>query len=316
MRIKISSASVHHFMRAVILTGFAVYTAFLLMTGDILQFIVPQIVIYVKLADIVLFITAGFQFYIAFLSLKQQVISCACGHDHQATGDSHDHAFGHHHTHEMDAPLWKSVVIYGLFIIPLVLGACLPNKAIASSLVDKKGMNLGGYSARGNHAGGELVELGGNEDPALKQLFKANVYDRDYARLGMVVYKQPLIEMKDEWFIEKLHALNSFADNFQDKEIRIKGFVYREAGLQGNQFIVGRMGMTHCIADISPYGIIAEASDSSAFANDSWVTVTGKIAKTVYNGQTVIKIRVEKVEPAAEPSVPYVYPDWNFASKL
>ncbi|SFK99804.1 TIGR03943 family protein [Paenibacillus sp. 1_12] len=316
MRIQISSIHVHHFLRAAILTGFAVYTAYLLLSGEILQFIVPQLVIYVKCADIVLFITAGFQFYIAFLSLKEQTISCGCGHDHQESDPSHDHAFGHHHTHAIEESLWKNVVIYGLFIIPLVLGACLPNKAIASSMVDKKGMNLGGYTIQNRPASGDMVELGGNEDPSLKQLFKANVYDQDYARLGIFIYKQPLIEMKDEWFIEKLRALNTFADNFQNKEISIKGFVYREAGLPGNQIIVGRMGMTHCIADISPYGIIAEAPDSNTLANDSWVTVTGKVGKTQYNGQTVIKIMVEKVEAAAEPSVPYVYPDWNFASKL
>ncbi|MCR8631232.1 TIGR03943 family putative permease subunit [Paenibacillus radicis (ex Xue et al. 2023)] len=316
MNVKISSVNVHYFLRAAILTGFAVYIAYVLISGEILQFIVPQLVIYVKLADAALFITAGFQFYIAFLSLKQQAIPCSCGHDHQESNDSQELAFGHHHAHGMDGSLWKNIVIYGLFIIPLVLGSCLPNKATASSLVDKKGMNLGGYAVRSIQTSGELVELGGNEDPALKQLFKANVYDRDYARLGMMLYKQQSIEMKDEWFIEKLHALNSFADNFRNKEILIKGFVYREAGLPGNQFIVGRMGMTHCIADISPYGIIAEASDSNALANDSWVTITGKIGKTVYNGQPVIKLIVEKVQPAAEPSVPYVYPDWNFASKL
>jgi uncharacterized membrane protein YcgQ (UPF0703/DUF1980 family) len=74
--------------------------------------------------------------------------------------------------------------------------------------------------------------------------------------------------------------------------------------------------MTHCIADISPYGIIAESQDAAGYANDTWITVTGTIDQTTYHEQKVMKIIVNKVEPASAPSVPYVYPDWDFASKL
>ena len=57
--------------------------------------------------------------------------------------------------------------------------------------------------------------------------------------------------MKDQWFIEKMQALNTFVTNFQGKPIKITGFVYREDGIPESQFIVGRLAMTHCIADIA-----------------------------------------------------------------
>jgi putative membrane protein len=315
---KISSTTIHHFLRATILLGFAIYLLFLTFTGDILQFIVPQLVIYINIAAIILFIVASFQFYIASLSLKKTVIicDCDCGHDHDHSHLDHDEGvFGHQHTHLIKQSIWKDIFIYSLFLLPLILGFLLPNQAQSSSLLVNKGMHFGGLASQ-NQGKGAVVELDGNEDPALKKMFKTNVYDKDYAKLGMLLYKQNVIEMKDKWFIEKLQAMNNFVDNFQNKEIKIMGFIYREDGLASSQFIIARMGMTHCIADISPYGIIAESANSDQFLDNTWVAITGKIGKTTFNGQTVIMIEVEKTDPAAAPGVQYVYPDWKFGSKL
>lgn len=308
---KINSTSVHHFLKAALLLGFSIYVLSLTLSGDILQFIVPQLVIYVKIAAIFLLFISGIQFYIAILSLKKQVIICDCGHDH-----GHDHIFGHDHDHKTGNSLGKHILIYGLFVFPLALGFFLPNHTLSSNLVASRGMNLGSLPTQTAANQGAAVELSGNEDPELKQKFSSNVYDQNYAKLGMILYKQNVIEMKDKWFIEKLQSMNTFVDNFQDKKIKIKGFIYRESGLGSNQFIIARMGMTHCINDISPFGIIAEAANSNQFANDSWVTITGTIKKTTFNGQSVLMIEVENSQPAKSPSVPYVYPDWDFGKKL
>jgi putative membrane protein len=304
---------IEHFFRASILLGFAVYISTLLITGDILQFIVPNLVLYVQIATGFLFIVGGFQLYISILSMKKPVILCDCGHDHEHE-HHHESVFEHHHHGIFKPSKVKVTFVYSLFILPLLL-AFLPSQSFSSSIVETRGMNFGELANR-NDAKGPVVTLSGEEDSALKQMFKTTVYDQDYARLGMVLYKQDLIEMKDEWFIEKLQSMNMFVDNFQDKDIKIKGFISREAGLGANQFIIARMGMTHCIADISPFGIIAEAENASQFANDSWVTLTGKISKMEYKGQMVIQIQVNSSEPAEAPKVPYVYPDWEFASKL
>ncbi|HEY2422335.1 MAG TPA: DUF1980 domain-containing protein, partial [Neobacillus sp.] len=227
MKNKISSTHIHHFLRAIILLGFSIYMLFLTFSGDILQFIVPQLVIYINIAAIILMIVAACQFYIAFQSLKKPVIICDCGHDHNYEHDhdhNHDHdenVFGHHHTHLFKQSIGKDVIIYSLFLLPLLLGFFLPNQAQSSSLAEKRGMNFGGLTSQ-HQSKGAVVELDGNEDPALKKMFKTNVYDKDYAKLGMVLYKQNVIEMKDKWFIEKLQSMNNFVDNFQEKEIKIK----------------------------------------------------------------------------------------------
>jgi len=308
---KMRSADGHNFLRVFILFGFACLIAYLVLSGDVLLYVTPKLVIYLECAGMGLFILAGFYLYIAIASLKRTIIICECGHG----GDS-GHDKDPLHSHRPNQSLWANIIIYGLFLLPLLLGTLLPNTALAGSLASKRGMNLGGVSAGLGSAPADLVELEGDEDPALRSLFKTTPYNRDYAKLGIRLYQQEQIEMKDEWFIEKLQALNTFADLFGGKKINITGFVYREDGMPQSQFIVGRMAMTHCIADISPYGIIIESTDAGSYADDSWITVTGTIDSTTFHELKVIKIIADKIETANVTNVPYIYPDWDFASKL
>lgn len=309
---------VHHVLKLLILMGFAGYIAYLAFTGDILLYIAPHLVKYTELAAAGLFLFAIFQLFILIRSRTAELpAACACGHDsaHHHHHHHHDHD-DHGHSHEPSRSVTKNALMYGLFILPLLLGALLPNQAFAGSLVKSRGIQVGEAVSGSGGIPADLAQVAGNDDPELKEQFKSDKYNRDYAKLGMLLYQQDVIEMKDEWFIEKLQALNAFAGNFEGKTIRIKGFIYREEGLGENQFIIGRMAMTHCIADISPYGIIAESPEAGSFADDAWVTMTGTIATTSYHGQQVIKIVVSDTEPAEAPTIPYVYPDWDFAKKL
>ncbi|NBD25688.1 TIGR03943 family putative permease subunit [Paenibacillus glycinis] len=299
----------HHAVRLTILFGLTAYIAYLSLTGQILLFIAPQLVKYVDLAAICMALFMIGQLYLLVRSFREPVPSCACG-----AADGHSHGDDHGHSHEPTGGPVKNGLVYGLFLLPVLLGLLMPNEAFAGSLAHNKGMNLGVFTGGGMPA--DLARLDGGEDPDLKTLFRSDTYNRDYAKLGMLLYKQDKIVMSDEWFIEKLQAMNTFVDNFQGKTLQITGFVYREDGLPANQLIIGRMAMTHCIADISPYGIIAEADNAASFANDTWVTITGTLSKTTSHEMPVIKLMIQSTEPASAPSIPYIYPDWDFAKKL
>ncbi|QHT59383.1 TIGR03943 family protein [Paenibacillus lycopersici] len=295
-----------HAFRGLILVGFAALIVGLWRTGDMQLYIAPSLVPYVVAASLVLLALAGSQFRLAALSLRTRVIVCGCGHDHAPVSA----------VSPQSRTLLRKGGLYGLFLLPLLLGAALPSTAFAGSLAAGKGMNMGAAPVDDGKADLTLVELEGNTDPALKELFRTQPNNLDYAKLGILLYQQDTIEMKDQWFIEKLEAINRFVDNFQGKPIQITGFVYRDKQLAGEQFIVGRMAMTHCIADIAPYGMIVETPDADDYANDAWVTVTGTIGKTQLGAREIMKIVATEIKTAQPSAVPYVYPDINFASKL
>jgi len=139
---KISSTDAHNFLRGFILLGLACLIAYLVLSGDVLLYVTPKLVIYLEFAGTGLFIVAAFQFYISIISLRRTVITCNCGHDH---GEDHDDHDDHSHSHEYPRSIGANIIIYGLFLLPLVLGTLMPNTALAGSLAAKRGMNLGAY---------------------------------------------------------------------------------------------------------------------------------------------------------------------------
>ncbi|MFD2328561.1 TIGR03943 family putative permease subunit [Cohnella sp. GCM10020058] len=304
---KQNAEALHHLARGAIVTGLALLVIRLSQTGDILLYIAPHLAVYAQIAAVGLLALGVYQFYFAVRSMRGHSPACACGHDHEG------------HSHPMPAGPMRITGLYGLFVLPLALCLAMPSSAFAGTIADSKGMNLGVGTTTAFNNGkedAELIELEGDESPELRALFRSRAYDRDFAKLGMLLYQQETIEMKDDWFLEKLETINKFLDPFQGKSIEITGFVYRQEGLAEGLFIVGRMAMTHCIADIAPYGMIVEAPQASSFKDDQWVTVRGTIGRQSLGDREVMKVVADSVTEAKPASIPYVYPDRDFASKL
>lgn len=103
---------IHHLIRAAILTGFAIYIVFLDRSGDMLLYVEPNMVLYVKISALGLYAAAIYQIYAAIQKrIGNTAPSCDCEHDHSPS-------------------VLKSILVYGLFIIPLLLGFLVPNGAL------------------------------------------------------------------------------------------------------------------------------------------------------------------------------------------
>jgi uncharacterized repeat protein (TIGR03943 family) len=129
------------------------------------------------------------------------------------------------------------------------------------------------------------------------------------------LYKQPVIQIKDEGFIELITVIDMFRDSFLGKKIELSGFVYREPDMKSNQFVVARFAVQCCSADGMPFGFVNEYPRAQNYAKDEWVKVTGTIGKTTYNENLIVKIDVEKVSKIKAPETPYVYPNYEYLTK-
>lgn len=147
-------------------------------------------------------------------------------------------------------------------------------------------------------------------------MFKVeNDYDEPYAKLAKKLYKMPIIQVKDEGFIEIITVVDMFRDQFFGKKIEMSGFVYRETDMKPEQFVVSRFAIQCCSADGMPFGFVNEYPRAQNYAKDSWVKVTGTIGKTTYNENEIVKIIVEKVSKVEAPASPYVYPNYDYLDK-
>ncbi len=319
---------IHYFLRTGILAFFAYYILRLVKHDQLVIYIGPRMQFYVKLAAIGFYLFAVMQLVLAFRAwwgTRQQDPSCDCGSCSPASMSAVSHSF-----------------FYALFAVPLLLVLLLPDQALGSSLVDKKGITLTGAIA-GNAAGssgaaasagkapataanaGGLAGQGGTVDspsPAavsppssgdpLDTLFPHDEYSEDLATLAKKLYKKDSISIKDKGFMETVTSIDFYMNNFIGKKVEISGFVYREDGMEENQFVVSRFAVQCCSADSAPFGFMVEGSLGKNLKKDTWVSVTGTLGTTQYGGNEILKIDATRIQRIEAPASPYVFPDMDY----
>ncbi|MFC5714103.1 TIGR03943 family putative permease subunit [Thalassorhabdus alkalitolerans] len=120
-----TDTSFHAYIRGIILIGFALLQLGMIISGSIRLYIAPTMLPFVYAATIVLFILGVIQI-LRSTSKKNEDFYCDCGSDHSMTG----------------RPLTK-VMIYGIFVAPVVLGFSLPDQVLDSSVAANRGIQYG-----------------------------------------------------------------------------------------------------------------------------------------------------------------------------
>ncbi|WP_281889432.1 TIGR03943 family putative permease subunit [Paenibacillus sp. YYML68] len=304
--------SFHHALKAIILLGFAGYIAHLVQTDLILLYIAPKMVDYVKWSAVALYAVSVHQGYRAYKAWRTPPSDCGCGHDHTPSRS-----------------LLKNTVVYGLFILPLLMGFLLPDTSLSSSLAAKKGMNLSSASSVKKESSAATSSSqttpaapvpeqgtteGNAQTSAADELFPSDKFTKQYADHAKKLYREDVIRVPEEFYIETLTSVDLYLDRFVGKKLELTGFVYRQEDMKDNQFVVGRFSIQCCSADAAPYGILAEYDRAKTLADDSWVTVTGTIEKTTFNEVEIMVLKIEKIAKAEPAATPYVYPNMNFGA--
>ncbi|CAM3978997.1 TIGR03943 family protein [Paenibacillus alkaliterrae] len=290
---------IHHLIRAVILTGFAMFIVYLDRTGEMVLYIAPRMELYVKLSALGLYAAAIYQVYAALQKrLGRQAPVCDC-------------------EHEPSPSLFKNCVIYGLFVFPLLLGFLVPTGTLGSALAAKKGVNLSGSAAferavDGSPDAAQQPLEGKLSGDAMDQLFPSDEYTESHAAYGKLLYKEPLITVPEKQFIETLTTLDLYREAFIGKEIEISGFVYREDDMGKERFAVSRFAMNCCSADALPYGLMIIWPKAMDYVEDEWVSVKGTFTTSSYLDNEIITLEATKLERMKAPESPYVYPDLDF----
>lgn len=114
------------------------------------------------------------------------------------------------------------------------------------------------------------------------------------------------IAIKDEEWSEWIHELSVCGEEYIGYEVIVKGFVFKTANdIKDDEFIVCRLQMSCCAADLAPMGIIAKYDNAKDLIEDQWVEVKGVLDVREDKG---LYLNVEDVLPAERPADEYIYP--------
>jgi putative membrane protein len=285
---KVATAS-HYLTRALLLAGFAFFIVHLVRSGNLNLYIANRMQFIVKLSALGLYAVAAQQLYSAIrtgFEKADEYPACDCNH-------------------EMPATWGKSLLLYGWFAIPLVIGFAVPDGLLGSSMASAKGVQFTPQKIVKPYESSP-------SEAALDLMFPTDEFTESYAAFGKRLVRQDVVNVTEKQFIETLTTIDLYRTAFIGKTIKLSGFVYREETMGRTQFGVSRFAINCCSADASPYGIMVTYGRADTLATDEWVTVTGKLGTTSYNGIEIIEIDVSKVVKIAPPDDPYVSPDLDF----
>lgn len=75
------------------------------------------------------------------------------------------------------------------------------------------------------------------------------------------------------WYVD----IMSTPDRYLNKNIHVRGMVFRASNVPKGYFVISRRAMTCCAEDIQVVGILVKSPDEAKFKDGEWVEVTGKI---------------------------------------
>lgn len=181
---------------------------------------------------------------------------------------------------------------YIFFIIPIIMMFFMQSTSANSSIkADDISTNITLYS-NNSKIDSSLQETLGNDQDEADNLYRQN----------------NIIEVNTDNFVSSIDKLIDNVDDYKDQEIEITGFVYKNASLKSNEFIVGRFVMACCAADLQVEGIKCDINGLNSYDSDTWVKLSGKIKTETVNYEVEPVIVVEHIEKDPNPNTQYLYP--------
>ena len=119
----------------------------------------------------------------------------------------------------------------------------------------------------------------------------------------------PVINISDEdfglWYVD----IMSNAPRYKNKNVRVRGMVYRASNVPAGYFVISRRAMTCCADDIAVVGILVKTPEEKNFADGEWVEVCGEIIsekQSAYKGTGPVLVARE-IAPTEKAESDLVY---------
>lgn len=195
----------------------------------------------------------------------------------------------------------KSPLPLLFFLVPLILAFFVPAQSFDTQ--------SGGYTAlslttRANNTN-QTFSFGNNTPPSTEA---SEEELRNLNRSYLLELEGGKISMNDTNFARWLMEIYSNLDSYENTPIELTGFIYIDDTLSLDEFVLSRMMMVCCVADLEMIGLLAKYGDNKTLEPDSWVSITGTLYKTKHDDSYIPKINVEQINPVVPPRNQYVYP--------
>lgn len=197
------------------------------------------------------------------------------------------------------------------FILPLIMAFLLPTQSFNSDYISYGDLKLQGNS--GNVDNPEIKTEYSEEDEYKEDIYideysdveNKNIIESNRNELQLI---DETIIMDNDNYVRWIQEIYDNIEKYIGKKIQVNGFVFKDEQFEGNEFVSARMMMVCCAADMQPIGFLCRYDNAAELKVDTWIRVYGTIAKGEFNGNVIPVIEADKVENIEKPEFDYVYP--------
>ncbi len=176
-------------------------------------------------------------------------------------------------------PQKKSHVKYFIFVLPLVFGFVLPNTVTPPQYV----------TPPKNNAQEERSK-------------KSKIINFQKEMVG------DTIVINDQNYLSWVNEIYQNTSQYLGKKIIVTGFVYRQPELKEGEFILARLLMTCCAADVQTVGFRCSYSNEKNLQARQWLKIEGELGITKSAPTELPLIRIERMQLMTKPKNEYLYP--------
>ena len=222
--------------------------------------------------------------------------------------------------HTYPTSIFKSILLYGLFILPITTGFLFSDNVLDSSVAMNRPITLVSPTlnndkirqTQNNTNTVTASDINTNQENSISDNTNPTsaqsepLSEKEYSSLQKKMETASHINMNDEYYVPIINILSEDLSSMIGKTITTKGFVYREQNFFQDEIVIARFSVVCCVADASVYGIMAKGNVAK-LPKDQWIQVTGKIDQITYDGTTVPIIKIQELSKIPMPKNPYVY---------
>ena len=206
---------------------------------------------------------------------------------------------------------------YIMFLIPLTLGILFASEGMSVDSVINKGFSLTSQlkinALKHKHTvladGTQICE---HNEKDIQSTENANVPLKESLE-SMVLVKGEILDMTNENFKNNYEDIYGNPHNYVGRVINMKGFIYKQKGLNKDEFILSRILVSCCMADAQLMGILCDYSKGNVFTEGTWINIEGTLGEKEYKDSKSGKIsvipiiKVNKIEKINVQNNGYIY---------
>lgn len=209
--------------------------------------------------------------------------------------------------------------IYTVFTGALLLAVLIQPISLNSVLAENRGVTLSLGKTQSETSQKKLPQekaVGENQEDA--DIINETRYQIDengnvpdqaspYKESVAVDLSGPQIIVNEENYMQILDGVYTNLTDVINKEITISGFVFREDGMNDNNFIIARSMITCCAADAAVAGFMCDFGSAGELKNDEWIEVRGILQQATYNDESLPVIMVKEFKKIDKPKNEYLF---------